>query len=129
MANDVEDERLDVDDATEADETLDDGLISDAESEDGSSAEEEGPSDEQEMPSDRVADLVEYVVCSLVQDVDAVSLDVTDSDEGTLIEITCAPDDAGRVIGRKGRTIKSIRTLARALGQRVGTSVEVEVLD
>jgi predicted RNA-binding protein YlqC (UPF0109 family) len=86
-------------------------------------------SGEDEMPSDRVADLVEYIVCSLVQDVDAVSLDVTDSDEGTLIEITCAADDAGRVIGRKGRTIKSIRTLARALGQRVGTSVEVEVLD
>ena len=36
--------------------------------------------------------------------------------------------DAGRVIGRKGRTIKAIRTLARALGQRVGTAVEVEVI-
>ena len=32
------------------------------------------------------------------------------------------------MIGRKGRTIKAIRTLARALGQRVGTEVEVEVL-
>ena len=70
-----------------------------------------------ELPSDRVADLVEYIVCGLVDDEQSVSLDVTDSEE-----------DAGRVIGRKGRTIKAIRTLARALGQRVGTMVEVEVV-
>lgn len=81
-----------------------------------------------EMPSDRVADLVELVVCGLVDDIDAVSLDVTDAMEGTLIEVTCAPDDAGKVIGRRGRTIKAIRTLARALGARVGCAVDVEVL-
>ena len=83
---------------------------------------------EQELPSDKVADLVEYIVCGLVDDQDAVSLDVTDSEGSSLIEVTCSEDDAGRVIGRKGRTIKAIRTLARALGQRVGTMVEVEVV-
>lgn len=81
-----------------------------------------------ELPSDRVADLVEYIVCGLVDDQDAVSLDVTDSEGSSLVEVTCSEDDAGRVIGRKGRTIKAIRTLARALGQRVGTMVEVEVV-
>jgi predicted RNA-binding protein YlqC (UPF0109 family) len=83
---------------------------------------------EEEMPSDKVADLVEYIVCGLVDDEDAVSLDVTDSEGSSLIEVTCAEEDAGRIIGRRGRTIEAIRTLARALGQRVGTSVEVEVL-
>ena len=83
---------------------------------------------DQELPSDRVADLVEYIVCGLVDDEDAVSLDVTDGDEGALIEVSCSEEDAGRVIGRKGRTIKAIRTLARALAARLGTSVEVEVL-
>lgn len=82
----------------------------------------------EEMPSDKVADLVEYIVCGLVDDEDAVSLDVIDGEEGSLIEVTCAQSDAGRIIGRRGRTIKAIRTLARALGQRVGTSVEVEIL-
>ena len=81
-----------------------------------------------ELPSDRVADLVEYIVCGLVDDEEAVSLDVTDGEEGALIEVSCSEEDAGRVIGRKGRTIKAIRTLARALGQRVGTAVEVEVV-
>lgn len=80
------------------------------------------------MPSDKVADLVEYIVCGLVDDEDAVALDVTDSASDTLIEVSCAEQDAGRIIGRHGRTIKAIRTLARALGQRVGTAVEVEVL-
>ena len=84
--------------------------------------------EETELPSDRVADLVEYIVCGLVDDEAAVSLDVTDGDEGALIEVSCSEEDAGRVIGRKGRTIKAIRTLARALGQRVGTAVEVEVV-
>ena len=81
-----------------------------------------------EMPSDKVADLVEDIVCGLVSDDEAVSLDVTDGPEGALIEVSCAEEDAGRIIGRRGRTIKAIRTLARALGSRVGTSVEVEVL-
>ena len=80
------------------------------------------------MPSDKVADLVEFIVCGLVDDEDAVTLDVTDSASGAHIEVSCAEQDAGRIIGRRGRTIKAIRTLARALGQRVGTAVEVEVL-
>ena len=80
------------------------------------------------MPSAKVADLVEFIVCGLVDDEDAVTLDVTDSASGALIEVSCAEQDAGRIIGRRGRTIKAIRTLARALGQRVGTAVEVEVL-
>ena len=82
-----------------------------------------------ELPSDKVADLVEYIVCGLVADEDAVSLDVTDREGGALIEVSCAEEDAGRIIGKRGRTIKAIRTLARALGSRVGTSVEVEVAE
>lgn len=82
----------------------------------------------EDLPSDKVVDLVEYVVCGLVDDIDAVTLDVTDSAHSTLIEVSCAEADAGKVIGRRGRTIKAIRTLARALGQHVGTSVDVEVL-
>lgn len=80
------------------------------------------------LPSDCVADLVELVVCGLVDDEAAVSLDVTDSAGGTLIEVACAADDVGKIIGRHGRQIKAIRTVARALGQRVGISVDVEVL-
>ena len=78
--------------------------------------------------SDRIADLVEYLVLSIVDDADAVSLEVIDGDNASVIEITVSEPDVAKVIGRHGRTIKAIRTLARALAARLGTSVEVEVL-
>ena len=78
--------------------------------------------------SDRIADLVEYLVISIVDDEDAVSLEVIDGEDASVIEITVAEPDVAKVIGRHGRTIKALRTLARALAARLGTAVEVEVL-
>ena len=78
--------------------------------------------------SDRIADLVEYLVLSIVDDTDSVSLEVIDGDRSSVIEITVAEADVAKVIGRRGRTIKAIRTLARALAARLGTAVEVEIL-
>lgn len=82
----------------------------------------------EELVSDRIADLVEYLVCSIVDDADGVSLDVIDGTDSSTIEVTVAEGDVAKVIGRHGRTIKAIRTLARALAARLDTSVEVEVL-
>lgn len=79
--------------------------------------------------SDRIADLVEYVVTSLVDNPDDVFLDIVDSDEGTLIEINVAQEDMGKVIGRNGRVIKALRTVARAAAAHEHTRVEVEVID
>ena len=82
----------------------------------------------EELASDRIADLVEYLVCSIVDDADGVSLEVIDGADSSTIEVTVAEGDVAKVIGRHGRTIKAIRTLARALAARLDTSVEVEVL-
>lgn len=73
--------------------------------------------------------LVEEVVSPLV-DV-PFELEVTASQEGSdvLIEVAVNPDDAGKVIGRQGRVIKSIRTLVRAAATRKGLNVDVELLD
>lgn len=84
--------------------------------------------DGEALLSDRIADLVEYLVVNMVDDPDAVSLDVVDGEGSSTIEVTVAEDDVAKVIGRHGRTIKAVRTLARALAARLGTSVEVEVL-
>lgn len=81
-----------------------------------------------EMLSDRIADLVEYLVVNIVDDADAVSFEVIDGEASSTIEVNVADDDVAKVIGRHGRTIKAIRTLARALAARLGTSVEVEVM-
>lgn len=82
----------------------------------------------EELVSDRIADLVEYLVCSIVDDANGVSLEVIDGADSSTIEVTVAEGDVAKVIGRHGRTIKAIRTLARALAARLDTSVEVEVL-
>ena len=50
-------------------------------------------------------------------------------DGGVLVEVRVHEEDAGKVIGRQGRVIKAIRTLARAVASRTGTPVEVELID
>lgn len=82
----------------------------------------------EELLSDRIADLVEYLVINIVDDADNVSLEVIDGSSSSTIEVSVAEGDVAKVIGRHGRTIKAIRTLARALAARLGTAVEVEVL-
>ena len=78
------------------------------------------------MPADTEA-LVRYLVTSLVDDPDSVTITVTDSDEAVTFDIALNPDDVGKVIGRQGRIIKAIRTLARAAGTTGDKQVEVEV--
>lgn len=85
-------------------------------------------STDEEMVSDRIADLVEYLVVGIVDDADSVSLEVIDGEDSSTIEVSVAEPDVAKVIGRHGRTIKAVRTLARALAARLETSVEVEVL-
>lgn len=59
-------------------------------------------------------ELVALIVHNLVHDSDAVEVQTHRDGRGVRIEIHCAAEDAGRVIGRGGRIINSIRTLARA---------------
>ena len=70
-----------------------------------------------------ISGLVEALVMPLVDDADAVSIDSLDTETGA------SQADAGKVIGRQGRVIKAIRTLARAAGSRHGLDVEVELID
>ena len=60
-------------------------------------------------------DLVAYVVQNLVNDVDALDVrEVPDGRGAVRVEIRCAKEDTGRIIGRGGRVINGLRTLARA---------------
>ena len=76
-----------------------------------------------------IAGLVECVVKPLVDYPD--DLEITSREDGgaVLIEISVNEEDTGKVIGRQGRLIKSIRTLARAAASRNDMRVEVEILD
>lgn len=77
-----------------------------------------------------IVGLVEAIVRPLIEDVDAFEVQAEEGEDGVVyVDIKVSGDDTGKVIGRQGRVIKSIRTLARALASREGISCEVELLD
>ena len=74
--------------------------------------------------------VVEYVVKQIVDDADAVEVEVLDDGaDAVLAEVRTAKSDMGRVIGRRGRVARSIRTVAGAAGDEEGIDVQVEFLD
>jgi hypothetical protein len=76
-----------------------------------------------------VKELVEFLARELVDDPDAVRVDETLDDRGSVITVTVAPDDMGKVIGRGGRTAKAIRAVVRAAATRQGISARVDIAD
>jgi len=72
--------------------------------------------------------LVRYLVESLVDVPEAVKITVTETDDSVAFQIELDPSDVGKVIGRGGRIIKAIRTLARAAGSTDNRQVEVDVV-
>lgn len=72
--------------------------------------------------------LVRYLVESLVDVPEAIEIAVSRTDEAVSFQVTLDPTDVGKVIGRGGRIIKAIRTLARAAGSTQGLQVEVDIV-
>ena len=73
--------------------------------------------------------LVEYLGPWLLDEPDEMEINEAEGDRGAVVlEISVAPDDMGKIIGKRGRIIRSIRALARAAGQRDDRSVMVEVV-
>jgi predicted RNA-binding protein YlqC (UPF0109 family) len=70
-----------------------------------------------------------YVVKQLVDDPDAVSIELDDRGRRPTLNVHVGPGDMGRVIGKRGRVAQSIRTVVRAAAARDGSEVEVEFLD
>jgi predicted RNA-binding protein YlqC (UPF0109 family) len=78
----------------------------------------------------QIAKLVTDVVTALVDQPEEVVVAAREEGSSLIIEVRVAADDAGKVIGRQGRIIKSLRTLARAASSFAGGKhVEVEILD
>jgi len=74
------------------------------------------------------ADLVEYVAKSLVDDPEAVTVEIVTGEDGTVIELHVAEADMGKVIGRNGSVAKALRTLLKVSAARQGGSVTLEIL-
>ncbi len=76
----------------------------------------------------KVHDLVEYIVKSLADEPDAVHLSEIEGETSIMLELRVASEDMGRMIGREGRTINAMRSLARVLGAKMGKKVTLEIL-
>jgi hypothetical protein len=75
------------------------------------------------------AELVEYLVRSIVESPDDVEIEEYEEEGELVLEIKVADDDLGRVIGREGRVAKAIRTIARAAGAREDRRVSVDIVE
>jgi len=76
-----------------------------------------------------VREVLEYVARSLVDDPDAVEVTEVEGDGSVLLQLRVAPDDMGKVIGKRGRTVKAIRSVVRAAGSLQGISTMVEIVE
>jgi predicted RNA-binding protein YlqC (UPF0109 family) len=75
-------------------------------------------------------DLLEYLARAIVDDPAAVSVESFEEDDGTIVlELEVAEGDAGKVIGRGGRTIAALRTVVKASSVKEGRRVLVDVVD
>lgn len=72
---------------------------------------------------------VEFIVKSLVGKPDAVQVERRIDEKGVLLELTVDPEDLGRVIGKRGATAQSLRTLLRALGTKNDARYNLKIVD
>lgn len=74
-------------------------------------------------------DLLEYVARHLVENPDAVDVHEVVGERSLVLELHVDADDLGRVIGRRGRVARALRTLVKANAVRDGRLVHVEIVD
>ncbi len=93
----------------------------------GRLAEEGAVSDNGPAPTANA--VLDHVVRGLVDEPDAVRIDTEQRGRRTILEVHVAQGELGRVIGRRGRTAQSIRTVVRAAASRDGVEVDVDFVD
>ena len=74
-------------------------------------------------------ELVEFLAQQLVNDPKAVDVKETQGDTASVLELRVAKADLGRVIGKQGRTAKSIRTILNAVASRTNRKVVLEIVE
>ncbi|GAC1391435.1 MAG: hypothetical protein NVSMB46_03960 [Candidatus Saccharimonadales bacterium] len=72
---------------------------------------------------------IEFIVKSLVSNPDGVIVERRIDEKGVLLELTVDPEDLGRVIGKRGATAQSLRTLLRALGTKNDARYNLKIVD
>ena len=74
-------------------------------------------------------ELVQFLARQLVNNPDAVEVKEAHSDTASVLELRVAKEDLGRVIGKQGRTVNSIRTILKAVASRTNRKVVLEIIE
>ena len=74
-------------------------------------------------------ELIEAIAKALVDHPEQVQVRVVEGEQVTVLELRVHPEDLGKVIGRQGRTTKSMRTILAAAGMKVRKRITLEILD
>ena len=75
------------------------------------------------------AGVLDYLARSIVDDEDAVDIEVDEGRRSVMLRLHVSPSDMGRVIGRRGRVAQAIRTVVRAAGARENVDASVDIVD
>jgi uncharacterized protein len=117
--DDLEDDDLDADE---------DDLVADDDDDLAEDDEDDGE-DPNRVAAATATNVLEYLVKAVVDDADAVDIEVEEGRRGVSLRVHVAPDDMGRVIGKRGRIANAIRTVVRAAAVKDGTEVDVDFVD
>jgi predicted RNA-binding protein YlqC (UPF0109 family) len=116
----MSDEEFDDDDFVEDDDDFEDDYDDD---------DDEVAPDGNRVVGARARESVELIARKLVDDPDGVFVDATDRGGNVTLLVHASPGDLGRIIGKRGRVIQSIRQVARAAGSTEGVRVTVDVAE
>lgn len=78
---------------------------------------------------DDLREMVAFVAKALVDDPDAVEVTAVEGDKTLIVELTVAPSDLGKVIGKDGRTARAMRTLLSATSAKYAQRAVLEILE
>jgi predicted RNA-binding protein YlqC (UPF0109 family) len=84
---------------------------------------------EQVAVKDDVEELVREIARALVDDPGAVEVDAVSREESTVLRLKVAPQDVGKVIGKQGRTARSVRTILGAVSMKLHHRYTLDILE
>ncbi|MCU1489966.1 MAG: hypothetical protein JWM85_1371 [Acidimicrobiaceae bacterium] len=128
-----EDDLDELDEEGSGDADLDDDDLDDDEDNDDGELEQEDVADVADSPnraSGGIAhSVLEHVARSIVDEPEAVAIEVQPGRGGVVLSLRVAPGDMGRVIGKRGRVAQAMRTVVRAAAAREGADATVDIVD
>jgi predicted RNA-binding protein YlqC (UPF0109 family) len=76
-----------------------------------------------------VKEVLEYIARAMVDEPEAVEVTEVAGERSVILQLRVAPGDMGKVIGKRGRTVRAIRSIVRAAGSRQGLTTLVEIIE